>query len=508
MARSAGKACDVAIVGAGVSGLYCAWRLTRAYPGLSVQVFEASERLGGRLYSLPREGFDLPIELGALSFSDAHENVAGLARTLGLARVDLQIRSDFYALRGTRCSGGSLIDAAGRLYALAGEEGGKPPAALLLSALMKAAPELARLWPPTHGLDQVSASNIARYLRSHALAGRPLWRLGLWNVLSTTLSGEAYEFLLATIGIASGLRQGNACDAIWTMLWEMRPGQRHYQLRDGYQSLCVALADAAAPNARIRFGGRLRAIAPDGDGLRLSFDVNGGAADSVTARRVILALPQASLAVLTIANDIAGPRFSEDLSAVTPLGACKLFFLGKHLENHAETKALTTSRIAASFTDLPIRQAWRHENAGGRALLMAAFADDAAAAYWPALADHDASNDRLAASHAIVAAARAQLRALFDDKASGEPDETIFIDWGHPPNSAAWHAWRPGVQSWRVRARIAQPNPDAPLFICGEAFAQTQGWVEGAINNAEMMLERHFGVGRPHWVAPHYPFEV
>ncbi|MET0229835.1 MAG: FAD/NAD(P)-binding protein, partial [Rhodanobacteraceae bacterium] len=41
---------DIVIVGAGVAGLTCAYRLRQA--GMRVRVFEAQERIGGRMFSL------------------------------------------------------------------------------------------------------------------------------------------------------------------------------------------------------------------------------------------------------------------------------------------------------------------------------------------------------------------------------------------------------------------------------------------------------------------------
>lgn len=57
---------DVAVVGAGVAGLTAAEELTRA--GLSVRVFEASERVGGRMASYRRDGYLL--DAGAEQLSD------------------------------------------------------------------------------------------------------------------------------------------------------------------------------------------------------------------------------------------------------------------------------------------------------------------------------------------------------------------------------------------------------------------------------------------------------
>lgn len=57
------RSAEVAIIGAGVSGLSAARLLSRY--GLSCVVLEAADRIGGRLYTLRRPGWRLPIELGA-----------------------------------------------------------------------------------------------------------------------------------------------------------------------------------------------------------------------------------------------------------------------------------------------------------------------------------------------------------------------------------------------------------------------------------------------------------
>jgi uncharacterized protein with NAD-binding domain and iron-sulfur cluster len=58
---------DVAIIGGGVAGLYCAWRLKCAHPGRIVVVFEGSARTGGRLLSVrPPDIPTMVAELGGM----------------------------------------------------------------------------------------------------------------------------------------------------------------------------------------------------------------------------------------------------------------------------------------------------------------------------------------------------------------------------------------------------------------------------------------------------------
>lgn len=72
---------DVVVIGAGAAGIAAARRLTGA---VSVRVLEARNRIGGRAWTLRRDG--LPLDLGCGWLHSADENEwASIARTLGLA---------------------------------------------------------------------------------------------------------------------------------------------------------------------------------------------------------------------------------------------------------------------------------------------------------------------------------------------------------------------------------------------------------------------------------------
>jgi monoamine oxidase len=87
-----------------------------------------------------------------------------------------------------------------------------------------------------------------------------------------------------------------------------------------------------------------------------------------------------------------------------------------------------------------------------------------------------------------------------------EPSAAIYIDWSQDPYGGGWHVWNPHLQSWQVIPRVRQPVPDLNIFLCGDTYSAQQGWVEGALNTAEMVLETHFGLPRPNWVLPEYDF--
>jgi hypothetical protein len=48
------------------------------------------------------------------------------------------------------------------------------------------------------------------------------------------------------------------------------------------------------------------------------------------------------------------------------------------------------------------------------------------------------------------------------------------------------------------------PYADEHIHIVGEAYSDQQGWVEGALCVAELMLEEHFGLTRPSWIPDSY----
>ena len=50
------------------------------------------------------------------------------------------------------------------------------------------------------------------------------------------------------------------------------------------------------------------------------------------------------------------------------------------------------------------------------------------------------------------------------------------------------------MKNWEVKAKIVKLLDDHCLFLCGEAYSNAQGWVEGALQTADRVRNK-FNIG-------------
>jgi monoamine oxidase len=80
------------------------------------------------------------------------------------------------------------------------------------------------------------------------------------------------------------------------------------------------------------------------------------------------------------------------------------------------------------------------------------------------------------------------------------PLAAYFQDWTVDPYGGGWHYYALGHDGAADARAILRPMPDHELYVCGEAYSLAQGWVEGALERAEAVLQRHFGLAPPPWL--------
>ncbi|HEU0079553.1 MAG TPA: FAD-dependent oxidoreductase [Longimicrobiaceae bacterium] len=541
------KRYDVAVIGGGVSGVYTAWRLKQENRKLKVAVFEYGNRIGGRLYSFPMPGMPhIKAELGGMRWLKSHEIVVGLIDHLNLATREFPMGPDggsnnLMYLRRRQLRVKDLTDPAMVPYLMNPDEQGMNPdqlQAYVMNSLL-----------PFNG--ELSAED---WWTVKVLNGTPLYQIGFWNLLYRVLSSEAYQYMYDASGYYTNV--ANSTAPLSLPITEYDPNNKYYTLDQGFEELPRTLAaEFLKLGGEIHMNHRLDSFGrreEDGD-YALCFvetetDEGGRTRDRpgrpevhVDAERVVLALPRRSIELIRwdrLDDEGAAPgerTLRRRVESVISQAAFKMF-LGYP---YPWWRALGVE-AGRTITDMPIRQTYYFQTEsemGGEpenhnSLLMVSYNDLGSVPFWKALeagprfrgrtqnpeaADDPAKPGRdyflkgeapvapheFQISQEMVQTAQEQVREVHGLKFVPEPYTAVYHDWGEDPYGAGWHAWKAGEKFWEIMPYM-RGIPGEKVHVCGEAYSIGQGWVEGALQTAELMLKEHFGLKRPDFIPRKY----
>ncbi|PYC80527.1 amine oxidase [Streptomyces tateyamensis] len=252
--------CDVAVVGAGIAGLATAFRLRQA--GLWVRVFEAQDRVGGRMASSRRLGYLL--DEGAETIAGrGYEATWELIRAVGIRRSEVAV-----------VNGGFALWRHGRAHAHLGH-----PTGLLTGAGMSWRGRLAWLRSAVELLgrggefdpDHPERTPLGELTLSQYAAGR---HPELLDALLQPVAGHCFGWRPERSAIGPMLANFLAVGGV---------GARWMTYRAGMDTLARALA----ARVDVAVGCPVRAVTPEAVGAAVHF------ADGAvrTARHVVLAVP-------------------------------------------------------------------------------------------------------------------------------------------------------------------------------------------------------------------------
>jgi monoamine oxidase len=261
---------EVAIVGGGIAGLTCAWRLRRA--GVAVRVYEAQQRIGGRMWSLRGQFPDGQVcELGGELIDTGHAHLRALCRELGLALDDFrddapELVRDVWWFGGARRSEEDLVEAF------------RPLAAKMDAARADLPGDVISYRTPA-GAETIDRVSLAEWLEGAGASG---WFRDLLDVAYTTEYGleiaEQSPWNLLTL-----------IDTEPEPFRVFGDSDERFHVRGGNDLVPTRLAHELGD--RIELGCRLEALsaAPDGS-YRLEL-AQGSSSRTVAADHVVLALP-------------------------------------------------------------------------------------------------------------------------------------------------------------------------------------------------------------------------
>ena len=333
---SSEKVLDVAIVGGGVSGLYSGWRLLTEKAASSVELFECSPRIGGRLLSVTPPGLpNARVELGGMRFTTGQSTVKALVDYLGLATVDFPVSEpdNVAYLRGRHLTTKDLSDPEKIPYTLTAEEKKHIGDGFTVLAAQRFLREV--LHVPHVDLKTVDWVKVAREGRYE---GTLLRDLPMRYVFNRSVSHDAFQLAEDTSGYDSIFFTWNAADGCPWNVSDYGATIQYKRLADGYETLPRTLAkryeDAGGKthlhHRLVRFD---TTKLPDGsDGVVLTVHGPDGERE-VLARKLILAMPRRSLELVEQSGAVLGPQHHEVhrlIRSVTPIPLFKLALCYRH----------------------------------------------------------------------------------------------------------------------------------------------------------------------------------
>ncbi|UCF80570.1 MAG: FAD-dependent oxidoreductase [Acidobacteriota bacterium] len=266
----------VAVVGAGLTGLNAAYTLKKL--GLRAEVYEASKRMGGRIYS----AYDvmapgLFAELGGEWLNEGDDEAFSLVKELGLEINDLMApgERDFlmsYYFEGTNYTDAQVMEAIQPIVARMEDDINTVEEAYRIEEEEDDWEKAVTLLSP---LDNIS---IAEYLDRVGASG---WPRAYLDVASSIGGAETdQQSALTFIGSVS---------LEFPTFYLLDDGSERYKLVGGWQGAIRGLAERV--EGQVKLGHRLEAVKSSGDGFTLTFEDPNGSALDVEADFVIMAIP-------------------------------------------------------------------------------------------------------------------------------------------------------------------------------------------------------------------------
>lgn len=320
---------DIAIIGAGIAGLYTAYRLIEHDPGLKIAIFERLNRTGGRLDSdiikltnngelVKGKGGGQPVntikeEEGGMRFNDSMKELMNLIHKLGLENqiIPFPMKSQVTLHKGAppvntnrfyfRGHGFSVAEAAasndtvwGTLYDIKQEEKGLDPNQIISNAFNRILK--ANNWEMG---EELSADEWTDVREKVEWKGQTLNQWHIWGLLRDMgYSEECIRMLADTTGFPDTFKAFTNAGGAFQLLADFPKNPVYNTFIDGFATLPDAIVESIKEKVSIFLSTNLNSLheQPKGYELRLAAAERGKNATpfsketkSVYASQVVLA---------------------------------------------------------------------------------------------------------------------------------------------------------------------------------------------------------------------------
>lgn len=412
----------VVIVGAGVSGLYAAWRLcvdAGTHAAGDVVIFEASDRTGGRLRTWTLNQFDpsLPddpsvrAELGGMRILNYNIYACSLVNHLGLGLVPFpaDVGSNWHFLRNVTIQGADYPKQT--IYPLAPSEAGWTPGDVVYKPLVENGAIVPQDIFPTADGSITQRDFVNSVMQDIEVDGVPAWKLGFWNSIlgsglaqtppTNDVSYQAYAYFVEAGAYDTVPANWNASVAFSNLLSDFSNAPSYWAVTDGYEQIPNALAASLdEAGVKIATNSPVSGLFYSEEQGNFLLTLETGA--QVTAGQVILALPPRALELVALNRNVPGSASYAPLGMMLPQirqsAPIPLFkvFLVYDGDWWSDSLAAAWPAFTRMTTDLPMRQIYNFgQTTSGDTtyhLFQAVYCDSLKAGYWAGLMPQEAEN--------------------------------------------------------------------------------------------------------------------
>lgn len=546
---------DVAIVGAGASGLYSGYRLLNGTDkkgnklDLDVAIFDMSDRIGGRLESIKLPGMNVVGELGGMRYMTEQKIVTALIEDVfstqyGLNPIDFPMgdaNHHLYYLRKQRFFANRFSQAKitgekfkTRYFVEERFEGKSSDDIFteIISEVLEAdgysLKQIQEDPNPREAWNQIKQE--LTYQFDGPYKGIKVYKIGFWNLLKDRSSQECYEFLAQAGGYYSNTINWNAAEAFPYMVGDFASDAVKYKtIEGGYDQILTCLGDDfIQQGGQIYTRNKLKTFKKNTKKssaykyVLTFYNLDKEEYWEVEAKDIILAMPKRSLELLDQDNFFFNPeknqKLHNNLNSVIPEPSVKIL-LG--FEEPWWKKGLG-AMAGESITDLPMRQCYYFgvDPKNSHSLFLASYNDMRTVSFWQALENGEKFQTRETklvraqnilypnyehASKTMVGEVMSQVKELHGPNVDvPAPYTSAYKDWTKDPYGGGYHAWKNEYKVWEVMPYIRQPFEEERIFIAGEAYSDQQGWVEGAFCVTEHIMREKYGLECPQWLDKDY----
>jgi len=494
---------DVIIVGGGVAGLYCAWRLLLDDPKKKIILFEGNHRIGGRLETdlIYVDGQLVKEEEGGTRFQKTQHTLCNLLDYLGLTEKNKQVipfsmgdENNRFHLRGRSFTVKDVTESKNKIwseiYKLKELEQGKSAAGILKGVIdnILSQNNLDPLndFPKTPEQWQDFRLNLE-------YNNKKIYQWGFWALLvDYGLSQECITMLHDTQGFVGPYIQLVNAGIALQLLGDFPNDPHFYALKYGFGTLTKTLEKKIGEKNDFDWEVIREGCVVD------SFDLKDDTYEVVVTKekesqkflcdKMILALPKFALEKLAATSPKLGSNkeFLKGINGVVSMFLSKINFYYHHRWWYRDFKL----NAGGSYTDLPIDQLYcfepleNEDPEGSSAITL--YCSDFKGNYWQELQSMGEpfhSKDfpenpphMVPASTVVVDQAWEQLKIMFGTRDIPKPVLTSFKRWAVDASGSAYHQWKIGANDKEMVKWIW--NPVTGVYVCGEAFSDAQAWVE------------------------------